>query len=122
MRTLATLAFALLFGASAPAFAGNRDDAERELAAARTALDAAESADAARYAHPELVTARSMLDVAELELDRRDYDDAALDAEKARVDAELATARARQQRAELATAEIEAAVETLRQQLAATGG
>ena len=118
-RTIAALA---LFALPGVALAVNRDDAELSLATATTAIQAAENADAARYATDDLRTAQDGLALARGNYDRRDWEDVILAAEKARADADLAAARSRQHRAEEATAEIDATIATLRTQLGVTGG
>jgi non-homologous end joining protein Ku len=110
-RTLIFAATALF--AAAPAYAG-RQDAELELTQARSAVEAAERADAAEYAPTELNVARDMLARAEGSYDDRDFDDSGNEAELAAVDARLAEARARQQKAEIAATEVEAAIDSLR--------
>ena len=109
--------------ASAPlvAHALDREDADLALAQAGTALQAAERADAAQYAIPDLGTAHGMLNQAQAAYDHRHWTDAVFAAENARADADLAAARSRQHRAEDATAEVERSVQTLRDQLGLTG-
>lgn len=99
------------------AFASDRDKANVIYAKAQTAVQGAEAADAATYAPVELNAAKSNLASASGALDRRNWEASAFSAEKAEVDANLATARAREKRATAATAEIEASVETLRREL-----
>jgi len=110
---------ALLFAGTAVAI--DRDDAQLELAQAINAVQSAERDDAARYAAAELDEAHAMLDSARRASDDRAWHDAATYAERAKVAGDLASARARQQRAEAATAEIKRSVDTLRVQLS-TGG
>ena len=113
-----TLAFAIATTLVAtPAFAGKRD-AELGLTQARSAVDAAERAGAAEFAGPELNIARDMLARAEGSYDDRDFDDSEDEAERAVLDARLAEARARQQKAEIAANEVEAAIESLRLEVA----
>lgn len=110
-RTMLFLATALF--AAAPAYAG-RQDAEIGLTAARSAVEAAERAGAPEYAPTELDVARDMLARAEGSYDDRDFDDSEGEAEMAKLDARLAEARARQEKAEIAANEVEAAIESLR--------
>jgi hypothetical protein len=119
LRSLALLA---LLALPVTAFAANRDDAELSLATATTAIDAAQNADAPRYANIEFNAAQQSLAFARSNYDRRDWEDVILAAEKARADADLAAARSRQHRAEAATAEIDATIASLRTQLGITGG
>ena len=102
---------------AAPAFAFDRNDAELELAQAFAAVQSAERDDAAHYAAPDLDEAHAMLDEARRAQDARAWTDVGIYAERAKVSGDLASARARQQRAENATAEIERSVEMLRNQL-----
>ncbi|MEO8010933.1 MAG: hypothetical protein ABI650_04745 [Dokdonella sp.] len=104
------------------AFATNRQDAEIALAQADTAVRAAESADAAQGAPADLRSAQGNLVAARGALERRNWTDSAMNAEKANADADLAAARSREKRATAATAEIEASVETLRREVGRSGG
>ena len=110
IRTIAFIAATTL---AAPAFAG-RQDAELGLTEARSAVAAAERAGATEFAAPELNIARDMLARAEGSYDDRDFDDSEDEAEKAVLDARLAESRARQQKAEMAANEVEAAIDSLR--------
>ena len=111
----ALLLLPLLWGGVA--LASDHDDADIAFAQAQTAVQAAEAADAAADAAGDMNAAESNLAAARGALDRRDWDASVMNSEKARADANLAVARARQQRATAATAEIEASVETLRREL-----
>ncbi|HEY6940259.1 DUF4398 domain-containing protein [Dokdonella sp.] len=91
----------------------DRDAAQRELAQAATAVQAAERDDAARYAPGDLGEAHAALDAAQRAADAREWTDAAYFAERAKVNGDLASARARQQRAEAATARIQRSIDTL---------
>lgn len=119
MPTLKTrVAAALLaFALPALAFASTHEQAELALERAHTAYDSARQADADRYAPAAMTTARNMLEAADGAWQRRDWTEAWLNAEKASADANLASARSRQSRAEAATAEIEASLDTVRAQL-----
>jgi hypothetical protein len=116
---LAVFALALV---AAPAFALDRGTAEVELAQAFSSVQAAERDDAAHYAAADLDEAHTMLDEARRAQDARAWTDVGIYAERAKVSGDLASARARQHRAESATAEIERSVETLRNQLRVSGG
>ncbi len=104
------------------AFASDKDKANVIYAKAQTAVQSAEAADAATYAPVELNTAKRNLTSASGALDRRNWEDSAMSAEKAEVDANLASARAREKRATAAMSEIEASVETLRREINRSGG
>ncbi|HVH34536.1 DUF4398 domain-containing protein [Tahibacter sp. UC22_41] len=117
---------ALIFVAAAalPGFAAaaNRHDAELAMTAAQSALDSAERAGAAQYAGADLDTARGGMARAQGLANGRDWTESLLASEKTRADAILAEARSRQARAEATTAEVEAAVRTLRMELGRAGG
>lgn len=106
---------------SGAAFATDKDDARVAIAQAQAAVQAAENADAARAASTEMRAAKDNLTAAQGARERRKWDDSVLNAQKAAADANLASARARQQRATSATQEIEASIESLRQQAMQTG-
>jgi hypothetical protein len=97
--------------------AATHEQAQLALERAHTAYESAQQADAARDAPAAMNTARNMLTAADGASQRRNWTDAWLNAEKATADANLASARSRQMRAEAATAEIEASLETVRAQL-----
>ncbi|HEV7489968.1 MAG TPA: DUF4398 domain-containing protein [Rhodanobacteraceae bacterium] len=113
--------FGLLFIAalavSGTAAAVDHDTATLELTQAVTAVQAAERDDAARYAPTDLDQAHVLLDSAQSAADGRDWTDVAIYSERAKVVGDLASSRARQHRAEVATAEIQRTVDSLRQQL-----
>ncbi|HEY6544520.1 MAG TPA: hypothetical protein VIZ64_06460 [Dokdonella sp.] len=94
--------------------AAEREDAELAIAQASAAVQAAERADALLHAAPEATAAREHLHVAEHAYARRDWLDSTQAAEKARLDADLATALTRERRASAARAEVEAGVRDLR--------
>ena len=106
---------------STAALAANKDDARVALAQAQSAVQAAESADAGTAANIEMRAARENLAAAQGANERRQWNDSVLNAQKAIADANLASARSRQQRATSATNEIEASTETLRQQITQPG-
>ncbi|HET9034078.1 MAG TPA: DUF4398 domain-containing protein [Dokdonella sp.] len=99
------------------AFASDRDNANILYAKAQAAVQGAEAADAATYAPVEMNAAKGNLASASGALERRQWKQSAMSAEKAEVDANLASARAREKRATAATAEIEASIETLRREI-----
>lgn len=124
MKKLTALTVLVLLAAvwSTAAFAASKEQEARvAIAQAETAIDAAENADASTYANLELRAARDNLTAARGASERRNWTDSALSAQKAAADAGLASARARQARATAATNEIEASLETLRQQLMQPG-
>lgn len=102
---------------SGVAHAVDRDGAQLELAQAINAVQAAERDDAARYAPADLDESHAMLASAQAASDHRDWTGLAMYSERAKVSADLASARSRQHRAEAATAEIERSVDSLRAQL-----
>ncbi len=103
---------------STTAIAANQEDARVAIAGAEAAVQSAESADAATVATTEMRAAKDNLTAAVGAMDRRSWDASVLNAQKAVADANLATARARQHRATSATREIEASLQTLRQETA----
>lgn len=116
MPVFRTLAFGALLALPLSAFAG-KDEAELALTSARANLAAAERADAGRLATLELNSARDTLAQAEGSFDERDWDDAELEAERAKADARLAETRARQRAAEAVVAELEAAIRDLQAEI-----
>ena len=114
--------FLVALALAQPAQAIDRNDAELALVQATTALQNAERADAAIHAPVEMQTAREMFTAAQNAFDRHIWLDSAMSAEKAKLDGDLAAARARRQRASEATAQIEASVRDLRTQLGLPAG
>ena len=114
--------FLIALALAQPAYAIDRDDAELALVQATTALQNAERADAGVHAPAELQTAREMFTAAQDAFDRRAWLDSTMSSEKAKLDGDLATARARQHRASEATAQIELSVRDLRVQLGLPAG
>ncbi len=106
---------------STAAFAANKNDAQTAIGQAQAAVQSAESADAITAATNEMRAAQDNLAAALGASERRNWDASVLNAQKAVADANLATARARQQRATSATNEIEASLETLRRETAQPG-
>lgn len=102
--------------------AADRSDADLAITQAASAVEAAQRADAPQYAAADFGTAQQMLMDAHVAYDGRHWTDSIIDSENARVDANLAAARARQARAEATTAELETTVRSLREQLGVTGG
>lgn len=103
---------------SGAAFAGAEEQAQVSIARAASAVEAAENADAAKFASTAMRRARDHLTAARGASQRESWETAMRAAEKAKVDANLAGARARKQRATDATAAIEASIEALRRQIA----
>jgi len=120
MRTRHLLLLPAVLGCSI-ALATSRDEANIVYAQALTAVQAAEAADAAVAAPIALNDARNHLTAANGAMDRRNWKSGAMSSEKARADAELAAARAREKRATAAMMEIEASVDTLRRELERPG-
>jgi hypothetical protein len=100
----------------------SRSDAQTALTQAGSGVAAAERSGAASAAPVELDLARGNLLQAERSCERRDWDVCERAARRAHADARLAEARTRQHQAESATRRIEAAVDTLRTELARQGG
>ena len=101
--------------------AADRKDAELALTEAGTSVEAAERADAAQFATTDLNAAHDRLGNAQVAYDHHKWLDSVFSSGDAKADANLAAARARQHRAEAATAEIDATVRSLREQLGITG-
>jgi hypothetical protein len=116
-KTAALIALIALPGA---AWAG-KSDAEAALTAARANVAAADRADAGKYATMELKAARDLLARAEGSFDEREWTDAEREAERAKADARLAETRARQAIAESQLAELEKAIQSLRDEIARQG-
>jgi hypothetical protein len=112
----------LLFALAPPARAGERDDAELALAQAAAAVQAAERADASLHAASETRMARDNLRIAEDAFGQRAWRDSAQAAEKAKLDADLATALTREQRATAARVDVEDGVRDLRLRLGLPAG
>lgn len=100
--TIAALSGAALLAAGC----ASTPEPTAQMEAARQAIAAAESAEAAKHASPELGQARSKLAAAETAVRNEDMDDGARLAEEARVDAELAAARTAAVKAQAANDEI----------------
>ncbi|MDR3389541.1 MAG: DUF4398 domain-containing protein [Rudaea sp.] len=111
------LVLALPFAARA----ADRKDAELAMTEAGTTIESAERADAAQYAATDLNDAHDMLGSAQAAFDHHKWLESVFSAGNAKADANLAAARARQHRAEAATAEIETTVRSLREQLGIAG-
>lgn len=112
----------LLFALASTATAAERDDAELALAQAAAAVQAAERADANVHAASESRMARDNLHMAEDAFARRAWLESTQAAEKARLDADLATALTREQHAAAARIEVEDGVRDLRLRLGQTAG
>ncbi len=114
-RILALALLAMVW--STAACAADKDDARVAIAQAQAAVEAAQNADAATMANAEMRAARDNLTAARGASERRQWDAATLNAQKAAADANLAGARAREARATRATREIEASIESLRREI-----
>lgn len=119
MKT-SSIAMLLLLSMPPLAFAG-KQDSEVLLTRAQGAVAAADRAGAAQLAASEFRTARDTLARAQGLFERREWDEAELEAAKAQADGRLAEARSRQARAETSTKELQAAIETLRAELLRQG-
>jgi len=104
----------LLLALPCLAHAAGKKDAELALTEAGTAIEAAEHADAAQNAPADLRNAREVFAGAQNAFEHHDWTESVMDSEKARADADLAAARARQHRSEAATAEVEASIASMR--------
>jgi hypothetical protein len=116
------LALALTVLLPGVALASNKRDAELALTEARSAVEAAERAGAEEHAAVDLRVAHEHLAQAGGEYDSRDWTDSVMASEKSKADASLAESRSRQHRAEATTAEVDATVRRLRQELGMQGG
>jgi hypothetical protein len=112
----------MLCAFASTAYAAERDDAELALAQAAAAVQASERADTSLHAIPEAGMARENLRVAEDSFARRDWLASTQAAEKAKLDADLATALTRAQRATTARIEVEDGVRDLRLRLGLPAG
>ena len=117
MKTAHVLAFAILAAAPLGAAALARSDADLALTKAGDAIESAERADAAQFAASDLAHAHALIEQAQAAYAGDHWTDAFVAAEHARLDADLASARSRQQSAEDAAARVERAVAALRDQL-----
>jgi hypothetical protein len=113
----------LLAALSTSAFAGvGRHEVEVAIAEAHGAVDAAQRAGAAEHAGNDFNQAQDDIARAERAYEHRDWTHATMEAEKAKADANLAEALARRDRAEATTAEVEATVKRLREEVRMQGG
>lgn len=87
-----------------------------ELTKARTVIQQADKGDAQRYAAADLQRAHDELSSAERAASDRKYDDARSLAQKAEVDADLATARGNSGAAQKAAEEVRQSIDTLKQE------
>lgn len=111
------LAAAMLFPLNASA---GKAEANLALASANTAVIGAEQAGAAASA--ELQLGRVELGEAQRACAAREWQDCERIAHRAHADARLAEARSRQQKAEQAATELQAAVDALRDEIERQGG
>lgn len=120
MRNFRKSVFVVMLALPMAVFAG-KQEAELALTAARANVAAADRADAGLHATLDLKNARDLLAQAEGSFADRDWTDAELEANRAKADGRLAEARSRQVVAESALAEVEAAIRSLRDELARKG-
>jgi hypothetical protein len=90
--------------------------ADEKIAVAKASLQRAEGSGAPEFAPVELATARDKLARAEKENSERNLAPAAVLADQANIDAELAEATAQQQRAHKAAMEFDTSMQALRQE------
>jgi len=90
--------------------------ADEKIAVAKASVQRAEVSGAPEYAPVELATARDELARAEKKNADRDLQPAAILAERANIDAELAEATAQEQRSHKAAMEFDASMRTLQQE------
>ncbi|MGE0314918.1 MAG: DUF4398 domain-containing protein [Lautropia sp.] len=109
---------AVTVGSLALAACASAPNPTSEMATARAAVDSAQRADAGGAAPAEMAEARRLLTVAEKAQSAEDYVDARRAAEKARATAELAEEKARLAKANEAKAEIDGALQALRNEAA----
>jgi chromosome segregation ATPase len=88
----------------------------QQLTQARTLVEQADKADAQRYAPADLQRAHDELSSADKAVTDHKYDDARRYAEKAQVDADLASARASSGEAQRAAQEVTRSIESLQQE------
>lgn len=104
--------------ASLCACASSPDRPFQELARAEASIEQADQSDAREYGAAELDSAREKLAKARAAADSDDNLTAARYAREAAVDAELAMAIARNEKAEVAVEELNRSIETLREEIA----
>ena len=109
--TTAVFVFACVYGC-----ATEKSKPTQELTKARTVIGQADKGNAQRYAAADLQRAHDELSSAENAANNRKYDEARRMAEKAEVDADLATARGNSGEAQRAAQEIHQSIETLKQE------
>jgi hypothetical protein len=119
-RMLSLLALgALIAGAGC---ASTPDIPDEELAMAETQIDQAEQAGARQYAAADLESAKERIASARAAANDDDAVQARRLATEAALDAELASAKSRSEKAEDSLMEIEGGIETLRQEIARNQG
>ncbi len=114
-RTGAALAFLTIMAATA-AHANNATAAEQKIALAKASLERAEQSGAPQAAPVELATARDKVARAEKANAAHDPKPAALLADQANVDAQVAEAVALQARSRKAATEFDTSMQALRQE------
>jgi hypothetical protein len=116
LRTLVLATSVPLVSVLAGGCATERAKPTQELTKARSVIEQADKGNAQRYAAADLQRAHDELSSAERAANDRKNDDARRFAEKAEVDADLATARGNSGEAERAAQEIRQSIDTLRQE------
>jgi hypothetical protein len=115
-RSSALAAVALLTPLALSACASKAPRPDAQIARAEASLSQAEQAGARQYAGVEFDAARDKLGEARRRADDGDMAPAAMLAEQARVDADLAAARSRHQAADKSADEVRAATAALREE------
>lgn len=111
--TTATAALVLLGGC-----AGTPQAPDQALARAEASIESAERSGARQYGAEELDAAREHLRQARTAVDQEEMIEAERHAEKAALDAELAAAMARNQKAQASVRELNESIEVLREEIA----
>lgn len=114
-HSLAAAAAALVLSGGC---AGTPEAPHQALARAEAGIESAEQSGARQYGTEELDAAREHLRQARTAVDREEMIAAERHAEKAAVDAELAAAMARNQKAQASVRELNESIEILREEIA----
>lgn len=95
----------------------DRNDANKAINQAQTMIQAAERGGAQKHAAITLKSARDNLNNANVQLAEREWVDAEIAAKKAQRDAEVADAKSQALKAEMALADLQQAVDSLKNEL-----
>lgn len=115
-RTFTLSAVALVTCALSAGCATEGNVPTQQLTQARTLVEQADKANAQRYAPADLQRAHDELASADKAVTDRKYEDARRYAEKAQVDADLASARASSGEAQRAAQEVNRSIDSLKQE------